>query len=73
MKMPTPIKSFHIPDDWTPEQALAAYELLSELSDIVWDAHHEAIIELYQQHTPPEPEYDDDAEPEHDLDDDIPF
>ena len=74
MNTPTQIKSFPIPDYWTPDQALAAYELLSDLMDLVWDAHHEALIRLYQQETLGGLQYDADiAEVNHDFDDDIPF
>ena len=35
-----------LPDDWTPEQALAVYELLTELAEIVWNHYEIALIEL---------------------------
>ena len=34
-----------IPDDWSPQQALAVYELLDALRDRVWDRYHDPIIE----------------------------
>ena len=34
-----------IPDYWSPEQALAVYELLDELRDRVWDLYREQIQE----------------------------
>ena len=38
---PTPI----IPDDWSPEQALAVYRFLDELRERLWDHYQESIIE----------------------------
>jgi len=35
----------NIPDYWSPEQALAVYELLDELRDRVWDLYREQIQE----------------------------
>lgn len=35
----------YIPDYWSPEQALAVYELLDELRDRVWDLYREQIQE----------------------------
>jgi len=36
---------FHIPPDWTGEQAKAVWELLDEISTAVWDAHEEKILD----------------------------
>ena len=33
----------HIPNYWSPEQALAVYELLDDLRDRVWDLYGEQI------------------------------
>ena len=38
----------NIPDYWSPEQALAVYELLDELRDRVWDLYREQIQEEYR-------------------------
>ncbi len=38
-----------IPASWTPEQALAVFELLDELRDRVWATHGCHIQELLQQ------------------------
>jgi hypothetical protein len=35
----------HIPDYWSPEQALAVYELLDALREQVWDRYGEQITE----------------------------
>ncbi len=37
---------FDIPDDWSPEQALAAYELLDALRERIWDRYQLQLIEL---------------------------
>ena len=34
-----------IPDDWSPEQALAVYEFLDALRDRLWDRYQDPIIE----------------------------
>ena len=49
--------SLEIPDHWTPEQALAVFELLNELTDTLWNRYSIAITELlagelYQGDTP---------------------
>ena len=35
----------HIPDYWSPQQALAVYEFLDELRERVWDRYGEHITE----------------------------
>lgn len=45
-----------IPDYWTPEQALAVFELLKDLMDSVWNRYELTLIEmlageLYQDDT----------------------
>ena len=73
MNHPYQMKLFPILD-WTPEQALAAYELLANLMDIVWDVHQEAIVELWRHQSNDGSESETDiAEGDHDFDDDIPF
>jgi hypothetical protein len=37
--------TFRIPDYWTPAEALAVYELLSELADVIWSHYEVALIE----------------------------
>ena len=59
-----------IPDDWTPEQALAVYELLQGLTEIVWRRYDLAIIDLIA----PEPDQNDTNQPDlFDFDDPCPF
>ena len=38
--------TIEIPNDWTPEQALAVWELLNELADRIWRRYEIALIEL---------------------------
>ena len=38
--------TLEIPDYWTPEQALAVFEMLNELTDTLWSRYSKAIIEL---------------------------
>ncbi len=35
-----------LPDHWTPEQALAAYEMLNELAASIWDSYQPQLLEL---------------------------
>jgi len=35
-----------VPDDWTPEQALAVYDLLHELAEAIWDRYEIPLIGL---------------------------
>jgi hypothetical protein len=37
--------TLRLPDHWTPEQALAVYELLKELADTIWDRYELVLIE----------------------------
>ncbi len=58
------------PDDWTPEQALAVYELLNDLATSVWNAYEPQLLELIV----PEIEQDDASQLDlFDFDDPIPF
>jgi len=38
--------TLELPDYWTPEQALAVFEMLNELTDTLWSRYDLAIIEL---------------------------
>ena len=61
---------FHIPDDWSPEQALAVYELLDALRDRVWDRYQLQLIELL---APDTDKVDTSQLDLFDLNDEIPF
>jgi len=41
---PVPI----IPDDWSPQQAIAIYEFLDEVRERIWDRYQDHIIEQFQ-------------------------
>ena len=57
-------------DDWTPEQALAVYELLNDLATSIWNAYEPQLLELIL----PEIQQDDASQPElFDFDDPLPF
>jgi hypothetical protein len=59
-----------LPDDWTPEQALAVYELLNDLAEAIWSRYEVPLTELHK----PDIDQDDDAQPDlFDLSDPIPF
>ena len=62
--------TLRLPDYWTPEQALAVYELLKELTDIIWDRYELVLIEQLRRDLQP----DDSTQPDlFDFDDPIPF
>jgi len=63
-----------IPDDWSPEQALAVYEFLDELRDRVWDLYQEPIIEQLKAERVTEEQNDAQLElPLYPFNDAIPF
>jgi hypothetical protein len=43
-----PAAAVLIPDWWTPEQALAVFELLNDLRDTLWAIHGRQIQDLLQ-------------------------
>jgi len=48
--------AFILPDDWTPEQALAVFELLDDLREQIWAHYQIPIQDLLReqyQHRPP--------------------
>jgi hypothetical protein len=40
---------FIIPDDWSPQQALAVIELLEDLRHIIWERYQLQLHELLQE------------------------
>ena len=40
---------FIIPDDWSPEQALAVVELLDDLREVIWGRYQLQLHELLRQ------------------------
>ena len=62
--------TLHLPDDWTPEQALAVYELLTDLAEALWSRYEAPLTELLK----PDLEQDDEVQPDlFDFNDPIPF
>ena len=37
---------FNIPNHWSPRQALAVYDFLSELQQQIWDRYEQPLIDL---------------------------
>ncbi|MGR9088814.1 MAG: hypothetical protein ACU841_17345 [Gammaproteobacteria bacterium] len=76
MNKPTPesppidLQSFHIPQHWSPQQALAIFEFLEQLASLVWDQYQEPLILLLQPELDPGPSNQLDL---FDFNDDIPF
>jgi hypothetical protein len=44
---------FEIPDYWTPEQALAVYELLDSLRECILSRYHAQITDAYREQCMP--------------------
>jgi hypothetical protein len=73
MKYPPPASGLHrglthlIPDDWTPEQAQAVFEVLDDLRERIWEHYALPLQELYRQQRMPDetnqPPPDDPVEP----------
>jgi hypothetical protein len=40
---------FIIPDDWSPEQALAVFELLDDLRHIIWERYELQLLEILKE------------------------
>jgi len=54
------MKPLRIPDHWTPEQALAVYDLIDEIRDAIWRRYQTSLIELMQEDRVTTFEVDDD-------------
>ena len=63
-------RSVCIPDEWSPEQALAVYELLNEVVELIWERYELQLIELIRSELV---ENDTSQLDLFDFDDDIPF
>ena len=62
--------TLQLPDHWTPEQALAVYEFLTELADALWNRYEVPLIQLLA----PELDHNNDSQLDlFDFDDSIPF
>lgn len=60
-----------IPDDWTPEQALAVWELLNDLADRIWRRYEIQLVELIRNDI--EHQHDENQLDLFDPDDTLPF
>jgi hypothetical protein len=60
-----------IPDDWSVEQALAVYEFLAELQQLIWDRYELQLYELLRPDV--EEEMDDEQLDLFAFNDEIPF
>ena len=59
-----------LPDHWTPEQALAVYDLLNDLAEATWNRYEIPLIELLAAELDPH----DTSQPDlFNFDDQIPF
>ena len=65
--MPSPV--FHLPDDLPPKTALALFELLSGLTDALWQHHETELVELIMDDLNAYPA----DQPSFDFNDDLPF
>jgi len=65
------LRTVEIPDYWTPEQALAVWELLNELADRIWARYETQLVELIRADL--EHEVQDNQPDLFDPDDPIPF
>ena len=65
------LSTLELPDHWSPEQALAVWELLNELADRIWARYEIALVELIGADL--EPERDPNQPDLFDPDDSIPF
>ncbi len=62
--------TLQLPEHWTPEQALAVYEFLTELADALWNRYELPLIQLLA----PELDQNNDSQLDlFDFDDSIPF
>jgi hypothetical protein len=48
--------AFCLPDDWTPEQALAVVELLDDLRERIWAHYQLPLFELIREERMPAPD-----------------
>jgi len=65
-----PPRSLELPDYWTPEQALAVFELLADLERRIWDRYECQLFELLR----PDLDEPEDAQLDlFDFDDSLPF
>ncbi|MGI9332084.1 MAG: hypothetical protein ACR2RL_02905 [Gammaproteobacteria bacterium] len=56
-----------IPDYWTPEQALAAFDLANAIAELIWQRYHSELLPLL------EPDAHDENQLDLPFNDSIPF
>ena len=62
--------TLQLPDDWTPEQALAVYELLNDLAEAIWNRYDRVLIDYLAG----DRDQGDGSQPDlFDFDDPVPF
>jgi hypothetical protein len=61
-----------IPEDWSPEQALAVYDFLTDLQQRIWDRYELALYALLRP-DPDQPDLDDEPLDLLIPEDEIPF
>jgi len=71
--MNTPPLPVSVPRTWSPEQALAVWEILSDLADLVWAQYEVPIIEHLQYERADYPKVERDQLDLFDPDDALPF
>ena len=59
---------FEIPDYWTPEQALAVYELLDDLRELILSRYDLQIMDAVREECAPTPLPEGSGDPEMDED-----
>jgi len=57
---------FIIPDEWSPEQALAVVELLDDLREVIWERYQLQLYELLREQHCTRIESDSDSADEND-------
>ena len=65
------LRTVEIPDDWSPEQALAVWELLNAVADQIWARYEGPLVALLRADL--EHDHDDNQPDLFDPDDSIPF
>jgi hypothetical protein len=63
----------YIPTEWTPEQAMAVWELLDEISSAIWDVHEKGILKAFNTNESLLERADPSDDSDDDSDDDYPF
>jgi len=46
---------YHLPDYWTPDQALAVVEFIGNLREAIWGHYGDQLLDIYRELNAPEP------------------